>query len=152
MDARDKYPALATDLAIAKEVLDPAFERADAKALSFQTRFRSSELVLIFGAVTAVALGALAAATSLQIDEAAANGWAITEAILTFALSALAFSVRKFRWHERWLRQRTLAETLRGEQFLFLGRTGSYAKAEDLKRALEIRLLEIERPGVNSDV
>ena len=70
---------------------------------------------------------------------------------LTLALGALALVVRQLRWQERWLGQRTVAETLRSEQFLFLGRIGSYAEADDVKRALEARILDIERPGGNND-
>ncbi len=150
MEPTDSYPALDDDLAIAKEVIDPAFQRADLAALRFQKRFRLSELILIFGAVAAVALGAVAASGALSGD-AALNAWAATEAVLTFALSAFAFTVRGLRWHERWLQQRTVAETLRGEQFLLLGRLGVYANAEDVRRVLEIRLIDIELQGMGND-
>jgi hypothetical protein len=154
MDSTDSYPALDGDLRIAKEILDPAFERADAAALRFQKRYRQSELILIFGAVAAVALGAVAASGALPGDasqDATLNAWAAAEAVLTFALSAFAFTVRGLRWHQRWLQQRTVAETLRGEQFLLLGRLGVYANAEDARRALEIRVIDIERQGRGND-
>ncbi len=150
MDSTDSYPALDDDFGIAKEIIDPAFQRADVAALRFQKRFRRSELILIFGAVAAVALGAVAASGALPGD-AALNRWAAAEAVLTFALSALAFTVRGLRWHQRWLQQRTVAETLRGEQFLLLGRLGVYANAEDVRRVLEIRLIDIERQGMGND-
>ncbi len=63
MNSPDEYPSLAADLEVAREILNPAFERADAAALRFQRRFRASELTLILGSVAAIALGAIAAAT-----------------------------------------------------------------------------------------
>ena len=140
MNDPDNYPALEQDLATVREVLYPAFGRADEAALRFQGRFRRSEQVLILGAVVAVMLGAIAAAASPPHTGSGANArniWAVGEFLLTFGLGAFAFVVRKLRWHDRWLRQRTIAETLRGEQFLFLGRVGGYAGGEDLKRSLE---------------
>ena len=154
MDSTDSYPALDDDLAIANEVIGPAFQRADGAALRFQERFRRSELILIFGAVAAVGLGAVAATGSLPggaSQDATLNAWLAIEAVLTFALSAFAFTVRGLRWHERWLQQRTVAETLRGEQFLFLGRLGVYANAEDARRALKVRVIDIERQGMGND-
>lgn len=153
MDTLDNFPTLEADLKMLTDVLDPAFERADAAALRFQKRFRTSELVLILGAVAAIALGAAAAAAASPASVAAGsqNIWAVAGTFLTLALGALALVVRQLRWHERWLGQRTVAETLRSEQFLFLGRIGSYAEADDVKRALEARILDIERPGGNND-
>ncbi len=76
MDSTDSYPALEDDLGIAKEIIYPAFQRADVAALRFQKRFWRSELILIFGAVAAVALGAVAASAALPGD-AALNAWAL---------------------------------------------------------------------------
>lgn len=154
MNSPDKYPSLADDLEMAREILNPAFERADAAALRFQRHFRAGELTLIVGSVVAIALGAIAAATSpgaAQTGRQALSIWAAVESLLTFLLGALTFVVLKFRWHERWLRQRTLAESLRGEQFLFLGRVGVYADSMDKRRTLEAQVLEIERRGIQID-
>ena len=151
MDTTDNFPTLEADLKTLTDVLDPAFERADAAALRFQKRFHASELVLIFGPVAAIVLGALAAAQSPQVEAGSQNIWAVAGTFLTLALGALAFVVRQLRWHERWLGQRTVAETLRSEQFLFHGRIGSYTEADDVKRALEARILDIERTGGNND-
>ncbi len=154
MNSPDKYPSLADDLEMAREILNPAFERADAAAMRFQTRFRAGELTLIFGSVAAIALGAIAAATlpgAEQTGEEAHSIWAAAESLLTFFLGALTFVVLRLRWHEQWLRQRTIAESLRGEQFLFLGRAGIYAEIRDERRTLEARVLEIEKKGVEID-
>lgn len=154
MNSPAEYPTLEPDFEIVRNVLNPAFNRADTASRQYQGRFRASELVLILGAVVAIMLGAIAAAASPPSTNSVANAqniWAVAESLLTFGLGAFAFVVRKLRWHDRWLRQRTIAETLRGEQFLFLGRVAGYAEAEDLRRALETRVLEIERQGVKTD-
>jgi hypothetical protein len=154
MNSPDEYPSLTADLEMAKELLNPAFERADAVALRFQRRFRAGELTLILGAVVAIALGAIAAANlpgAGQTGEEALNIWALAEAILTSLLGFLTFVVLRLRWHQRWLRQRTIAESLRGEQFLFLGRVGVYADSRDKRRTLEARVLEIEQGGIEID-
>lgn len=147
------YPALGADLEIVKRTLEPPFRRADAAALRFQRLFRLSELALIFGAVAATTLGAIAASSSSTPAPADGTGnlWGATETVLTFALGALAFVVQRLHWHERWLRQRTVAETLRGEQFLFLGRVGPYGETGDAARLLEARVLDIEKQGVKFD-
>lgn len=153
MAHRGDYPALEADLEIVRRALEPSFKRADAAALRFQRLFRLSELTLIFGAVAATTLGAIAVASSSTLEPAGETGnlWGMTETLLTFALGALAFVVQRLHWHERWLRQRTVAETLRGEQFLFLGRVGPYGETGDAARLLEARVLEIEKQGAKLD-
>jgi hypothetical protein len=153
MAHRGDYPALEADLEIVKRTLEPSFKRADAAALRFQRLFRLSELTLIFGAVAATTLGAIAASSASAPGPAGGTGnlWGVTETFLTFALGALAFVVQRLHWHERWLRQRTVAETLRGEQFLFLGRAGPYGDTGDSARLLEARILDIEKQGVKFD-
>ena len=153
MALRGDYPTLEADLEIVERMLEPSFKRADAAALRFQRLFRLSELTLIFGAVAATTLGAIAAAGSStpQPGGEAGNVWGVTESLLTFALGALAFVVQRLHWHDRWLRQRTVAETLRGEQFLFLGRVGPYGETHDASRLLGARVLEIEKQGAKLD-
>lgn len=150
MDTTIQYPNLAGDLETVEQMLKPAFERADTVALRHQRLFRVAELTVIFGAVVAVTLGAIAAAGSPSPEKTggALNVWAVAEAAVTFALGSLIFMVNQFGWHRKWLQYRTVAETLRGEQFLFLGRIGVYAEAEDPKHALEMRVVEIECQGV----
>ena len=153
MERPEDYPALEADLEIVKRTLEPSFRRADVAALRCQRLFRASELTLIFGAVAATTLGAIAAASSATAEHTGQtqNLWGVAEALLAFALGAVAFVVHNFHWHARWLRQRTVAETLRGEQFLFLGRVGLYSKADDAARLLEARVLDIEMQGVKAD-
>jgi len=104
-------------------------------------------------ALAATTLGAIAAASSATAEQAgqSQNLWGVAEALLAFALGAVAFVVHNFHWHARWLRQRTVAETLHGEQFLFLGRVGPFSKADDPARLLEARVLDIEMQGVKAD-
>lgn len=152
MNLRAEFPALEPDLVIVRDVLDPPLMQADAVAMRYHRRFRRSELTLILGAVVAIVLGAIAAALSGNAEISAAKPWAISEGLLTLFLGAFAFVVRSLHWHDRWRRQRTVAESLRGEQFLFLGRVGGYAKAQDARRSLEERVVEIERQGVETNV
>lgn len=140
----DSYPALAEDLRLVHAELRPAWERADRAALTCQKRFRGTECVLIAGSVLAVALGVLAAGGSEIVWlGASASSFSWVESGLTGALSALAFVAARLHLHGRWMRQRTIAETLRGEEFLVLARIGPYASSHGLVRLRE-RIAEIE--------
>ncbi len=138
MKAAERYPSLRTEIEAADRVLVPAFEDADRKALEYQRKFRRAELAVIYGSVLAVALGLAASVTGT-------SAFSFFELVLTAGLGSVAFVSKGLRWQRRWLRSRWLAETLRGERLLFIGRLGDYAEAEDPERALRRRLVDIER-------
>ncbi len=137
-NAVDRYPALRGEIEAADRVLMPAFEDADRKALDYQRKFRRAELAVIYGSVVAVALGLAASVTGTNL-------FSFLELVLAAGLGSVAFVSKGLKWQRRWLRSRWLAETLRGERLLFIGRLGEYGEAEEPERALRRRLVEIER-------
>lgn len=145
-DARS-YPQLQADMDVADRILKPEFEKADHRAGSYQRKFRYSELAIIYGGVVAVGLGVLSG-----LEGGSAAGW--IEMLLTATLGALAFVSGGLKWHQRWVRQRWMAEELRGEHFLFVGRVGDYAEAAEPERVLRSRVVAIERQAreVKDDV
>lgn len=139
-----EYPLLADELVWVTDALRPARERSGRAALAWQKRFRAAEWVLIAGAVLAVGIGVIAAGG--EADSPAAANWSRAESALTGALAVMAFAVSRLRLHARWMRQRTIAETLRAEQFLVLARLGPYATGEPRARLRE-RITAIEATG-----
>ncbi len=139
---------LAPGIQAAERIVEPAFERADKAAIRFQKLHRWGHLIVILGAVVAVWLGVEAATRAAPAEAAEGGGtsiWSNIQAVLTGLLGALTLVARRLRWHEKWLGERAVAETLRGEVFRFVGRVGPYANAPDPERALEARTLGIER-------
>ncbi len=131
-----RHGTLRDDIAVADRILGPAFRDADARAGSYQKKHRFAELSIIYGGVIAVGLGI--AATQLRT-------FGLVEALLAAGLGALAFISRGLKWQRRWLKNRWVAETLRGERFLFIGRLGEYAESPEPDRVLRRRLVDIER-------
>lgn len=139
---------LTPDIQAAEGITASAFESADSAALRFQKLHRWGHLIVILGAVVAVWLGVEAATRAAPGEAAEAGGagiWSNIQAVLTGLLGAITLMGRRLRWHEKWLGERAVAETLRGEVFRFVGRVGPYADAPDPERALKARTLEIER-------
>jgi hypothetical protein len=132
----DRYPQLRGDIEIADRILGPALRDADARAVSDQGKFRVAELAILYGGV--IAVGLAVAATQVRT-------FGLVEALLAAALGALAFISRNLKWQPRWLKNRWLAETLRAERFLFIGRLGEYGEAAEPDRVLRRRLVDIER-------
>ncbi len=148
--AAGAYPTLKEDLEAAERVLGPAYREADERSLRYQRRFRRTELAIIYGGVVAVGLGVVAGLTETG---SLSTTLAVGEAVLAAALGSLAFIARNLRWHKRWLESRWIAEKLRGERFLFVGRLGIYAGASEPERTLRQRLVESRRmsPGAQAD-
>lgn len=145
----ERYPALKEDLETAARILGDPMSRADAEALEYQSKFRRSELAVIWGGVVAVGLAAGAGLTAADAGAANDAPWSqilsFAELVLTAGLGSLAFITRGLKWQRKWLKRRWMAEMLRGERFMFVGRLGAYAGAPDPDRVLRQRIVEIER-------
>ncbi|MGH7676040.1 MAG: DUF4231 domain-containing protein [Gemmatimonadales bacterium] len=111
---------------------------AGRRARHFRRQFHQGELAIIYGGVAAAAFGLGASLSEHPV-------FGFTEVVLTAALGSLAFVARGLKWQRRWLRHRLLAEMLRGERFLFIGRLGPYAGGGAAERILERRVIAIER-------
>ncbi len=83
--------ALNPDLETVAQVLTPVEDRESRLARRSQKRYRISELSLIVGAVVAVTLGAVAAASGADPQTAGLGTvWITLETALTFFLGSLA--------------------------------------------------------------
>jgi hypothetical protein len=140
-----RFPDLRDDIETTVRVLAPAYREADGEAMSFQTKFFRAELAIVYGGVIAVGLAVAAGLAGGQGQETLRDGVLFAEILLTAALGSLAFISRGLRWHQRWLRNRWMAETLRGEQYLFVGRVAEYGEADEPDRVLRRRIVEIEK-------
>ena len=136
-DVRDKYPALAGDFQVLDEELMPYFRELDNEAMRAEHQFRRGQVTLILGTALATILGAIQAAR--PVDK-----WpGIAEAVLAAALSAVILHARTLNTHERYFTNRLKAERLRGEYFLFLGRSEPYSKDSDRVSELIKRVADI---------
>jgi hypothetical protein len=136
--ARGNYPQLRSDLNVVDATLQPAFATLDAEAGKAQNRHRLLRLAIILGATTATLLGVWQTAD----DGAAVAG--VLETIVSGAVAALAWLMRKRRYHRKFLHTRLAAERLRAECFLFLARTSGYEGDSPSKTLVE-RVKAIER-------
>lgn len=139
-EARAELAALAEELGVLDEVLEPSFQRLDAEALGAQNSYRLLRLVLIVGAAVATLLGTW---------QAAADGseWAgLAEGLVGALLAGVTALLQARGFHRRYLATRLGAERLRSEYFLFIARSGSYAGDRVAARAaLEQQVLLIEQ-------
>jgi len=138
-DLKDHY---ASDLAVLKQHLIPAYEQEDREALRAQNEFRRDQVVLIIGGVIATGLAALP-------GEAHGPGWKVLAAIVAAGLAAWATRSRDLNAQERWRTSRLRAELLRGEYFLFLGRVQPYQDESCRTRNLRRRVAEIRSGGAS---
>jgi SMODS and SLOG-associating 2TM effector domain 3 len=120
-----EFPALADDLAMWTEELEPRFRRLDHGAQVLQNQFWRQNLTLIIGGLVATALGATQAAMGGGVA-----GLAAAQAVLTGLLVGMAVLIRSRRAQQRYLTARLQAERIKSEFFLFLGRAGDYASGD----------------------
>jgi hypothetical protein len=139
-EARSGLAALAADLALLDEVLEPTFQRLDAAALRAQNSYRLLRLLLIFGGALATLLGTWQAAFE-------GSEWAgVTEGLLGALLAGLTALLQSRGFHRRYLVSRLAAERLRSEYFLFLARPDELrTDPETARRQLEERVLRVEQ-------
>ncbi len=138
-----EYPTLQGDFAILKKYLLPVFDRFDKQAQRTQNWYWLSQVILIFGGMSATILGALQALLSSQ-------PWpGIVEAVLAVILTTVAQIGREQNFQSRYFHSRVTAEALRGEYFQFLGRLAPYGDEDDDARIqhLQDRVREMESEG-----
>jgi len=139
---REEYPALADDLEVWLDHVEPRFRKLDHQARILQNQFRRQHLALILGGLVATSLGAVQAALGGGVE-----GLAVTQAVLTGVLAGLTVLIRSRRVQHGYFTTRLRAERIKSEFFLFLGRVGSYAAddpADDLVARLGQQVEEIE--------
>jgi hypothetical protein len=138
-DAGDeRYTALSEDLAAIHEHLMPAFQDADFAALRAQNAFRGAQVTLILGGAVIAILGSLQAALGDSVT------WpSIVQLVVGGALTVVGTGQTKLGTQQRYLRRRLVAERLRGEAFLFLGRIGYPADPAEAHAKLQARAAEI---------
>jgi hypothetical protein len=133
-----RFAALSDDLAALHAELMPAYEDADFAALRAQNAFRGAQVTLILGGAVIAILGSLQAAFG---DTAT---WpSIAQLVAGASLTAIGTMQTKLGTQQRYLRERLVAERLRGEAFVFLGRIGYPDDAEAARRQLVARVVEI---------
>lgn len=133
-----EYPALANDLAIWIEMIQPRFRQLDRRARILQGGFLRLNVVLILGGLAATCIGAVQAALGGRVV-----GLAIVQAILTGGLAGLAIVMRSLLNRKKFLSARRETELLKSEFLLFLGRTRDYNRP-DAMRVLRQRVDDIE--------
>ena len=103
-----------------REVIDPAFQRADYFATVYGARHRSTFTTILFFAPFAV----VCAWAGSQVHEEYKLWLALGELALLTVLTTFFVRSRRLRFHEKWLDYRLLAERIRHLGFLWpLGRT-----------------------------
>jgi hypothetical protein len=134
-----KYAALADDLAAVHADLMPAFERRDTAALRAQNAFRGAQVTLILGGAVIAILGSLQAALGDAVT------WpSVAQLTVGAVLTGVGTMQTKLATQQRYLRERLVAERLRSEAFLFLGRIGYPAEADAARAQLIERVAEIQ--------
>jgi hypothetical protein len=139
-------PALAPDFEILERELLPDFYRLDEAALRAQNTFRLGQLFVIVGGAIATSLGAVQAALGGGV-----TAIGIAEALVAGSLAGAATYVRGREAQRDYFTTRLKAERLRGEFFLFLGRTRPYDSDDDDHRLARLReqvaVITTEDPG-----
>ena len=136
-----EIPAFEGDVAVLERELVPRFRTLDEGSLRAQNAFRLGQLTLILGGAAATALGAVHAGLGGGV-----LALGVVEAVVTGILAGMVEYLRRRNLQREYFTNRLKAERLRAEYFLFLGRIGSYAAADDDERGrrLRRRLNEIE--------
>jgi hypothetical protein len=135
------YPAFAEDFKTLERELMPYFHELDNESFRRQNWYRRMYIILIFGGALVTILGIVQIAFINTV-------WiGIAGAIVALALGSVTTYSRTFKHHERYLNARLVAERLRSEYFLFLGRLGQYANDQDRIQELRKRVIEIKVKG-----
>jgi Protein of unknown function (DUF4231) len=128
-DNLEEYPALADDLAVWTEELEPRFRKLDHQAQILQNQFWQQNVALIVGGLLATSLGAVQAAVGGGVV-----ALAVTQALLAGLLAGLTVMIRSRRAQRGYLTDRLKAEQIKSEYFFFLPRAGDYAAADRAAR------------------
>jgi PAS domain-containing protein len=131
------YPDLIEDFKLLEEQLMRRFHKFDNQSLRAQNTFRLQQLVLLIGSAVAAILGAI----QIALINSLIPG--VLETLITIFLACMTYIVRSFNAQRDYFTYRLIAETLREEYYLFLGRIGEYADAEKRLLTLKRRVSEI---------
>lgn len=132
------YRALWEDLKAVHEDLMPTFKTADRAALRAQNAFRGAQVTLILGGAVIAILGSLQAALGDSVT------WpSVAQLVVGGVLTWVGSMQTKLETQQRYLKQRLVAERLRGEAFLFLGRIGYPADLDPARMQLAARVTQI---------
>ncbi len=115
----EKYPALAADFKVLEDILVPTYHKHDRNAITLQNAYWWTYVVLIVGGAIATILGILQLVISV-------DSVGIAGAIVAAFMGCATLALNSFHYQERYMDSRLVAEELRGEYFLFLGRLGDY--------------------------
>ena len=134
----EAYGPLSKDLAVVHADLMPAFKTSDEGALRAQNAFRGAQVTLILGGAMIAILGSLQAALGDSVT------WpSVLQLVVGGVLTRVGARQTKLGTQQRYLRQRLVAERLRGEAFLFLGRIGYPADLDEARKQLVARVDEL---------
>ena len=123
-------PALQEDIAVADDVVGPAFVASDRKALVQQNRYRRQQVVIILGTALLSGLGGLQAVFPDQ-------RWpGILLIVLGLVLTFVGRAAGELATFDAFLDERIRAERLRSAYFRYLSRTGRYRRSD---RAVQLR-------------
>jgi hypothetical protein len=144
-DADDvRYAVLSVDLVAIHEDLVPAFQDADFAALRAQNAFRGAQVMLILGGAVVAILGSLQAGLGDTVT------WpSIAQLVVGATLTGIGAMQTRLGAQQRYLRRRLVAERLRSEAFLFLGRIGYPTDAGAARAHLVARVGEIRAESTN---
>ncbi len=131
------YPDLIEDFKLLNEQLMRKFHKFDKQSLHAQNTFRLQQLVLLTGSAVAAILGAI----QIALINSLIPG--VLETLVTIFLACMTYIVRSLNAQRDYFTYRLIAETLRGEYYLFLGRIGEYADEEKRLQTLKHRVNEI---------
>ncbi|GAA2478961.1 DUF4231 domain-containing protein [Winogradskya humida] len=136
---RERWPALAEDLAVLAEVVEPDFSAYDREALRKQNAYRRQQVLVLLGSAVVTTLGGI---------QALIPGQRWPGLVLAAAGVLLATSsqwARERATVDEYLQARVRAERLRALHFRYLARTGPYAgPAEARLRALRHAVVAVK--------
>jgi hypothetical protein len=130
------YPSLAADFQILEDHLLQSYHKYDHDAIRLQNAYWWTYVVLIVGGACATILGILQLAFMLE-------GFGIAGAVVAAFLGCTTLALNAFRYQERYMNSRLVAEELRSEYFLFLGRLAHYQGNSNCLETLKHRVRTI---------
>ncbi len=135
------YPSLAADFQVLEDYLLQSYHKYDDDAIRLQNAYWWTYVILLVGSACATIFGILQLAFAIE-------GFGIAGAIVAAFLGCTTLALNSFRYQERYMNSRLVAEELRSEYFLFLGRLAHYQSnancLETLKHRVRIITAKVE--------
>lgn len=132
-DKRGAYSLLAEDFNVLDAEVTEAFEEYDLDALRAQNQYRRQQVAVLLGSALVTGLG------GLQAVFPGSRVPGLVLAVLGVAIGGFSQAFKDLDMKTDYLDARMKAEQLRGLYFLYLSRTGPYARADrvtTLRRAV----------------